>query len=117
MMNATNIPVEELPKGHGDAVNLAVDIADHIAVQSIDFAQNAIGFSSALREHVLILATTHAQVAAKVYAVHELTAVLRELTPEIAGAISEVGTDIGAGIAEGLHQALNTNTHENTDNH
>lgn len=106
----------ELSRDRQEAANLAVDIADTLVAQSLDFAQNSISFGEAARRDLLTLATAHAQVAATVYIAHELTAALREVNPEIAGAISEAGTDIGAGIAECLQRALNTNTHDKTDN-
>lgn len=41
---------------------------------------------------------------------------IREVAPELAGAISENGTDIGAGIALALEQVLKTPTDDNTHN-
>ena len=44
------------------------------------------------------------------YAAHAHADALREVAPEIAGAIGEAGTDIGAGIADGL-QGLKASAH------
>ena len=96
---------EPAPEETATPVHRAIDVADHILAESLDMAQNVIGLSLSVRKEVLTLAIAHAQIAAKVYAAHELNAVLRELAPEIAGAISEAGTDVGAGIVQGL-QAL-----------
>lgn len=85
-----------------NAANLAADIADHITAQSIDFAQTTHCSGELSRRDSLALAAIHAGIAAQVYAVNELTAAIREVTPEIAGAISEAGTDIGAGLVQGL---------------
>lgn len=101
-MDANKIFAVELLEEDAEAVNAAVDIADNIFAQSMDMAQNVIGFSSSVRDQVLTLATAHAATAANVYAAHTFAKVLRELAPEIAGAISEAGTDVGAGIVQGL---------------
>ena len=91
----------------------AIDVADSILFESLDMARHVIGFSPSLRKEVLALATVHAQISAKVYATHALSAALREVTSEIMGAISEAGTDIGAGLTLGLQQALKAAAHEN----
>ncbi len=106
MMNLSNIAAGELLQDDRDAVNIAVDIADAIFAQSIDFAQNTISFSDEARPEVLSLASAHAQVAAAVYAARERAAALREVAPEIAGAISEAGTDIGSSIAGAYNRHL-----------
>ncbi|OGB27098.1 MAG: hypothetical protein A3I66_19080 [Burkholderiales bacterium RIFCSPLOWO2_02_FULL_57_36] len=104
-MDANKICAVGLLEEDASDLNDATDIADNIFQQSIDMAQHVIGNSEALRRDVLALATAHAQAATHVYMVNKLAAVLRELAPEIAGAISEAGTDVGSGIVQGL-QAL-----------
>lgn len=97
-------------------VHVAIDVADSMLCESLDMAQHLIGHSASARREVLTLTAAHLQSASIVYAANQIVTALRELTPEIAGAISEAGTDIGSGVAEGLQQALNTGTHDNTNN-
>lgn len=94
------------PEETATPVHRAIDVADHILAESLDTAQHVIGHAPSLRKEVLTLAVAHAQIAAALYATHERNAVLRELAPEIAGAISEAGTDVGAGIVQGLQAVM-----------
>ena len=98
------------PDDTATPVHKAMDAADSMLAESLDMAQHVIGHSPAVRREVLALAKAHFQSATMVYAVNQIVAVLRELTPEIAGAISEAGTDIGAGILGCIQQALTPNT-------
>lgn len=84
----------------------AIDAANRILCESLDMAQHVIGHSLPVRGDVLALAMAHAQIAVKVLAVNEFVAVLREVAPEIVGAIGEAGTDIGAGILGCVEQVL-----------
>ena len=99
MMNLEKLSIAELKESDQSAVNIAVDIADAIIAQAIDFAQNVIGFSDAKLLAVVALAAAHAQVSALVYAARRQPSVLREVTPEVAGAISDAGTDVGSDVA------------------
>jgi hypothetical protein len=101
---------------HKEAVNVAIDIAHQMTAQALDTAQHAIGFQSADRRLVLELAAANINAAAIVYAAHVKADAMRELTPEVTGAISEAATDIGAGIALALEQALKTPNDDNHDN-
>ena len=98
--------ISTVSKSQWLAVADAIDIADAITVQSLDAAQTAISFGDRDIPKVLQLAGANIQAAAIVYAAQLITAALRELTPEVAGAISEAGTDIGAGIALAMQKAL-----------
>lgn len=104
-MDIERIQGFKLTQDRQNAVNIAIDIADAVTTQSLDLAKELIGNSDSVRGDILVLATAHMQIALMSYAVHELSAVLREFAPEIAGAISEAGTDIGAGIFEGFQHA------------
>lgn len=98
-MNARSVPL-------GDDLQTAADVADNLASYIVSRALEFSGFSSATNGRdmglAMQMATAHMQVTTMIYVVHWLTAAIREVAPEIAGAISEAGTDIGAGLAEGL---------------
>ena len=111
-MDAQKICATVMLEDDAEKVSAAIDVADNIFEQSIEMAQHVIGHGDASRRDVLALATAHAQSATIAYAAHQIVAVLRELTPEISGAISEARADIGAGILGCIQQAL-TPTHEN----
>jgi len=93
-MNAA--PIIELPEDRKKAAHLAGDVADLLALDSLNFAKNEIGFSDEVRRDVLMLAKAHLQAASMAYAAHERAAALREVAPKIAGSICKVGTDVGA---------------------
>jgi hypothetical protein len=78
--------------------HVAIDIADAITMQSLDAAQNAISFGDRDRALVLQLAGANIQAAAIVYAAQMITTALREMTPEVACAVSKACTDIAAGV-------------------
>jgi hypothetical protein len=101
----------DIPEDRSSAANAAIDIADQMTVQAIDAAQHTCISDEAL---VIQLAAANIQAAAIVYATHAITTAMRELTPEIAGAISEHGTDTGAGIALAVQQVLNALAHNKT---
>lgn len=125
-----NYPLDssvQLPESQIQAIYQAVDIADLMAAQAIDAAQNAISFGDKDMPQVLQLAAANMQAAAAVYAAHRkadaignaaasIVLAIREMTPEISGAVSDSGTDIGAGIALALTQALKTLSDDNTHN-
>ena len=80
------------------ATHVAIDIADAITMQSLDAAQNAISFGDRDRALVLQLAGANIQAAAIVYAAQMITTALREMTPEVACAVSKACTDIAADV-------------------
>lgn len=108
------LPADTVPTSTPE--DKAIDAADRIVCQSLDMAQHVIGHSPSVRNQVMALAAVHAQVAATAYAAHLQADAIREVAPEIAGAISENGTDIGSGIALALEQAIKGFTNEKTDN-
>jgi len=91
-----DVPIVELSEDRKKAAHLAGDVAVLLALESLDFAKDAIGFSDEVRRDVLTLAKAHLQASATIYAAHELSTALREVAPEIAGSICKVGTDVGA---------------------
>lgn len=82
----------------------AIDAAESILCEALDMAQNVIGHAPADRDQVLRLAQIQASMATAIYVANACIEALREVAPEVAGAISEAGTDIGAGLVEGLHR-------------
>jgi hypothetical protein len=95
----------KLPPHIEAQANLAIDVADFMAAQSLDYAVMAItsGKACGVRSaDIVCLAAAHLACATGIYVTHVNEAFTREVGIEIAGAISEAGTDIGAGIAEGL---------------
>ena len=103
----------ELPAHLQKEADIAIDVADHMAEQSLDYARSRLGPDW---KNAVPLAAAHLNCAIVVLSTRMRDAALRELTPEIAGAISEAGTDIGAGIALALEQALKTFPDDNTHN-
>jgi pyruvate/oxaloacetate carboxyltransferase len=87
--------------------NVAIDVADHLTTQSLDYARNELGHNSGTAHlgNVVQLAAAHLKCASAVLAARMLDAALRDAVPEIAGAIEGVGTDIGAGLTEGCQGA------------
>ena len=98
------------------AANIAIDVAHQMTCQAINTAQDAISYGDEAKPLVVQLAAANIQAAAIVYAAHTITDAMREVTPEIAGAISENGTDRGAGIALAIEQILKTFLDDNTHN-
>lgn len=88
-------------------VNAAVDVADSMAAQAMDYARNEIGHyvSTAHTENVVRLAAAHMECASRVYASRLHVEALREVGIENAGAIDSGFTVLGAGLAEGLQGA------------
>ena len=80
----------------------AIDVAESILCEALDMAQNVIGHFPEQRDQVLRLAQIQASTASAIYVANAYIAALREVTPEVAGAISEAGTDIGAGLVEAI---------------
>jgi hypothetical protein len=99
-MKAQNMAAIPLSESTHEAIFLAVAVADTVSKYSIDMAQKTIGHFDSVRGDVLVLANAHMQAAMTAYVVRELVAALRELTPEIAGAISDAGTDTRSNLIE-----------------
>ncbi|OYQ39941.1 hypothetical protein CHU94_11410 [Rhodoferax sp. TH121] len=102
-----------LPQQVVEEANIAIDIADHMAEQSMDYARNAIGLNLAKTAHVsnvVHLAAAHLECASRVYVARQHVDALRDVGIENAGAIDSAGTVIGAGLAEGLQVACNGRT-------
>lgn len=98
------VAVVPLPPEIEAEVNTAVDVADNIAEQAMDYARHAIGHygSTAHVGNVVRLAAAHMECASRVYIARQHVEALREVGIENAGAIDSAGTVIGAGFAEGL---------------
>lgn len=94
------------PDENATPVHKAIDIAGQMMAEALDAAQHVISHSAADRGHVLILGVGLAQTSAKVYVGHLVADALRDLAPELAGAIGEAGTDIGAGVLGVIQQVL-----------
>lgn len=111
-VTAVNGDTFELPAQLQAEANIAIDIADHMAEQSLDYARSRLGPDW---KNAVPLAAAHLNCASVVFSARVRDAALRELTPEIAGAISEAGTDIGAGILGGIQQALKQKNETNNN--
>jgi hypothetical protein len=109
----------ELPANLRAEADIAIDVADHMAAQSLDYAVMAVtsGKACGVRgADIVRLADAHLACATGVFVARLHAETARDVGIENAGAISEAGTDIGAGIALALEQALKTFPNDNTHN-
>lgn len=68
MIDIHSIPCVELDADTAKDVNIAVDIADNILIQSLDFAQNFSDSATTGKVNRFALAMAHSQIAIKAYA-------------------------------------------------
>lgn len=100
-----NLEVLRLPPASPETatpVTRAMDAAAAILAESLDAANDLVPpFEGAERVRI-DMGLAMAKMAMVAYAAHYHGDVLRECTPEIAGAVESVVTDVLAGLAEGL---------------
>lgn len=107
-----NVAVVPLSPEIEAEVNTAVDIADNMAEQALDYARNALGHCSTTAHvgNVVRLAAAHMECASRVYAARQHVEALRDVGIENAGAIDSGFTVLGAGLSEGQKVACKGRT-------